>query len=163
MPATTMTESPSLECELRRAIPSEAETLTELARVSKASWGYPASWMDAWTPQLTISPEYIELHRVTVASVARDIIGMCAIEDHNDHWMLEHVWVSPRAHRRGVGRLLVLDALDASLQRPVAPVRLLADPFAQEFYARLGARVTGWLEAPMDGEPGRRLVRMEFS
>ena len=158
-----MTDPPSLHCELRRAIRSEAETLTELARVSKASWGYPASWMEAWTPQLTISPEYIELHRVTVACVARDIVGMCAIEDHSDHWMLEHVWVSPRAHRRGVGSLLVLDALDTTHRRSAAPVRLLADSFAQDFYARLGARVTGWIAAPMDGDPGRRLVRMEFS
>jgi hypothetical protein len=62
-----------------------------------------------------------------------------------------------------VGRLLVLDALDATLRRPVAPIRLLSDPYAQDFYARLGARVTGWLAAPMDGDPERRLVRMEFS
>ena len=157
-----MTDSASLECELRRATPLESGTLTKLARVSKASWGYPATWMDAWEAQLTISTEYVELHRVTVACGALGIIGMCALEDHEDHWMLEHVWVSPRAHRRGVGRLLVLDALDATRRRPVAPVRLFADPFAQDFYARLGARVIGWLAAPMHGDSGRRLVRMEF-
>jgi hypothetical protein len=61
--------------------------------------------MDAWMPELTISPDYIELHRVTVACTARDIVGMCA---------------------------------------------------------HLGAHVTGWIAAPMDGDPGRRLLRMEF-
>jgi len=79
--------------------------LTALARMSKASWGYPISWMDAWAPELTITPGYLELHRVTVACGARDIVGMCAIEDHDDHWMLEHVWVSPRVYRRGVRRI----------------------------------------------------------
>ncbi|HLB09681.1 MAG TPA: GNAT family N-acetyltransferase [Gemmatimonadaceae bacterium] len=157
-----MTDPPFLHWVLRRATRSDAETLTALARMSKASWGYPISWMDAWAPELTITPGYLELHRVTVACGARDIVGMCAIEDHDDHWMLEHVWVSPRVYRRGVGRILVLDALNAAHRRAAVPVRLLADPFAQDFYAHLGAQVTGWTAAPMDGDPGRRLLRMEF-
>ena len=158
----TISDSPALPYELRRANPSDAEALTELARESKASWGYPAQWMGAWAAELTISAAYIAMHRVTVACTAREIVGMCAVEDHGDHWMLEHVWVSPRAQRRGVGRMLVLDALIAARRQSAAPVRLLADPFAQGFYARLGAHETGSIAAPMDGDPERRLVRMEF-
>jgi predicted N-acetyltransferase YhbS len=110
-----------------------------------------------------VSADYIDQHRMTVACTASDIVGACAIEDHEDHWMLEHVWVSPLVHRQGVGRFLVLDALRAARRVRATPVRLLADPFAQDFYSRLGARVTGWVPAPMEGDPWRRLPHMEFS
>jgi GNAT superfamily N-acetyltransferase len=154
---------PPLVWHLRRADRLDAERCTALAFAAKAHWGYPASWLEAWAPQLTILPAYIDQHRVTVACDARDILGVCAIEDHQDHWMLEHVWIAPPFQRHGIGRALVLDALDAARRLSPMPVCLLADPFAQEFYARLGARMTGWVAAPMDGDPSRRLSHMEFS
>jgi N-acetylglutamate synthase-like GNAT family acetyltransferase len=157
-----MTDPPRLVWYLRRATRSDAGALTALAHEAKASWGYPKSWIDAWSAQLTVTADYIDHHRVTVACRAYDILGMCAIEDHEDHWMLEHVWVSPMAQRRGVGRFLVVDAASAAQRVHAAPVRLLADPFAQDFYGRLGARVTGWVAAPMDGDPGRQLPLMEL-
>jgi GNAT superfamily N-acetyltransferase len=158
-----MTDQARLGWYLRRAARSDAGALTALAREAKASWGYPKAWIDTWAEELTVSADYIDQHRVTVACTANDIIGACAIEDHRDHWMLEHVWVSPFVHRQGVGRFLVLDAVGAARRVRSTPIRLLADPFARDFYSRLGARVIGSVAAPMDGDPARRLPHMEFS
>jgi ribosomal protein S18 acetylase RimI-like enzyme len=158
-----MTDQARLGWYLRRAARSDAGALSALAREAKASWGYPKSWIDAWAAELTVSADYIDQHRVTVACSAGAILGMCALEDHEDHWNLEHVWVAPAAQRRGVGRFLVLDAVGAARRVRSDPVRVAADPFAQDFYSRLGARVTGWVAAPTDGDPSRRLPHMEFS
>lgn len=148
---------------IRRAEFADADALSDLAHRAKAHWGYPAHWMREWDAQLTIIPGYLELHDVWVAE--RDdhtIIGMCALEDRQDRWNLEHVWVEPSEHGRGVGRALVMHALDQARRRHDGVVELLADPFASGFYERLGAKRAGDVPAPMPGARHRTLPKYEF-
>jgi GNAT superfamily N-acetyltransferase len=136
---------------IRRGTGDDADSLTDLAHRAKAHWGYPASWMREWDPQLTIIPGYLEGHDVWVAEIDRAIIGMCALEDRGARWTLEHVWVDPPAHRVGIGRALVMHALDEARRRHPGVVELLADPSASGFYERLGARHAGDVPAPRPG------------
>ena len=91
---------------IRRARSADADALSDLAHRAKAHWGYPAAWMREWDAQLTIIPGYLDLHDVFVAEKDGSIVGMCALEDRHDRWHLEHVWVEPSEHGRGVGRAL---------------------------------------------------------
>jgi GNAT superfamily N-acetyltransferase len=142
---------------------SDAAALTVLARTAKASWGYADSCLDAWSAELTITSEYIERHRVMVANAGSDVAGMCALEHLGDHWMLEHVWVAPAFQHRGLGSALVGDAIAAARAHSEGVIRVLSDPHAQVFYETLGARVIGWMPAPIEGDAERRLPMMEFS
>ena len=92
---------------------------------------------------------------------AMRIVGICSLEDHGDHFQLEHVWIDPDAQGVGIGSTLVRRALLAASKRPV-PVRLVADQYAEGFYERLGAQVVGRLPAPMPGDPEQSLSVMEF-
>src|SRR5215475_5486560 len=96
---------------IRRATSADADTLSDLAHRAKAHWGYPASWMRHWDAQLTILPGYLEMHDVWVAERDGAVVGMCALEDRLDRWSLEHVWVDPPVHGQGIGRALVMRAL----------------------------------------------------
>lgn len=147
---------------IRPATGDDADALTDLAHRAKAHWGYPASWMREWDPQLTIIPGYLDMHDVWVAEHDGAILGMCALEDRGTRWSLEHVWVEPTAHGGGIGRALVTRALDEARRRHPGIVELLADPFASGFYERLGARHAGDVSAPMPGARGRTLPRYEF-
>jgi predicted N-acetyltransferase YhbS len=147
---------------IRRATGDDADALTDLAHRAKAHWGYPASWMREWDPQLTIIPGYLEAHDVWVAERDGAVVGMCALEDLGARWNLEHVWVEPAAHRAGIGRALVTRALDEARRRHPGVVELLADPFARGFYERLGARHAGEVPAPMPGARSRTLPKFEF-
>jgi N-acetylglutamate synthase-like GNAT family acetyltransferase len=147
---------------IRRARPDDADALSDLAHRAKAHWGYPAAWMREWDAQLTIIPGYLEMHDVWVCEENGTIVGMCALEDRRDRWNLEHVWVEPAAHGRGVGRALVLHALEEARRRHDGVVELLADPYASGFYERLGARRAGEVAAPMPGAKDRTLPRYEF-
>src|SRR5262249_11759021 len=49
-----------VELRIRRALPADADRLSEIARTAKAHWGYPDAWLTAWAPILTITPEYAE-------------------------------------------------------------------------------------------------------
>jgi GNAT superfamily N-acetyltransferase len=147
---------------IRPAAPGDSDALTDLAHRAKAHWGYPASWMREWDPQLTIIPGYLEAHDVWVAERGGAIVGMCALEDRGARWGLEHVWVDPSAHRAGIGRALVMRALDEARGRHPGIVELLADPSARGFYERLGARHAGDVPAPMPGARNRTLPMYEF-
>ena len=147
---------------LRTATGDDADTLTDLAHRAKAHWGYPASWMREWDAQLTILPGYLEMHDVWVAERDGAIVGMCALENRGTRWMLEHVWVEPSQHGGGIGRALVMHALDSVRLRRGRVVELLSDPYATGFYEKLGARHAGSVPAPMPGARDRTLPRYEF-
>ncbi|MEZ5319015.1 MAG: GNAT family N-acetyltransferase [Vicinamibacterales bacterium] len=145
---------------IRRARPADAAVLSDLARRAKASWGYPAPWLDAWRAELTVSPDYLAAQTAFVADIDGRPAGLCVIEDHGARWSLEHVWVAPEVQGRGVGRTLVARALDEAASRRPGPVEVLSDPHAESFYLRLGARRVGAVPAPMPGAPDRVLPRL---
>ena len=148
--------------EIRRAAPAEAGRLTDLARAAKAHWEYSPAWLAAWDDELVITPDYVAVHRVFVAESDGGLIGVCVLEDRGDHWALEHVWVDPANHGRGVGATIVRYALGAARACRAAAVRVVSDPNAAGFYERLGARLVGAMPAPMAGAPSRELPVYQF-
>lgn len=159
---TTRFQTMTHEIKVRPARREEANFLSSLAYRAKAHWGYPAAWMTNWAEDLTITPDYIETHQVAVAELQGRVTGMCAMEDHGDHWRLEHVWIEPTEQRKGIGRRLVAEALSKAKAQPGKAVRLAADPNAKAFYAALGAYEVGNQAAPMEGAADRTLPLMEF-
>jgi ribosomal protein S18 acetylase RimI-like enzyme len=147
-----------MKIEIRRATSDDANRATEIARTAKAHWGYPAEWLAAWEYDLTIRETDIEMHPTFVASLDGEVVGVCQIQRSDEHAFLEHVWVDPRAHRQGVGRALVEHARGES--RGV--LAIVADPNAEPFYLRLGARRVGEIAAPMPGAPDRTLPLLEM-
>jgi ribosomal protein S18 acetylase RimI-like enzyme len=147
---------------IRRALPDDASELSQLAQRAKAHWDYPAAWLNAWKPQLTIEPDYLVANHVLVAEDGSRLVGMCALEDRDTWWSLEHVWVDPGSMRQGVGRTLVQQALD--LARAARPGRVVAeaDPNAAGFYRRMGASEIGVVPASMPGAPDRVLPVFAF-
>jgi ribosomal protein S18 acetylase RimI-like enzyme len=147
---------------VRSARPSEADQLTRLARSAKASWGYPAEWLDAWRDALTITEEYVLRNAVFVADAGDDLAGVAALERVAGAAVLEHVWVAPSHQRQGIGEALVRHALAVAREAGDRIVRVTSDPQALGFYERLGGRVSGYVPAPTPGEPDRALPVLEL-
>jgi ribosomal protein S18 acetylase RimI-like enzyme len=147
---------------VRSATPADAERFTALARAAKASWKYDAKWMSLWHDQLRVTPDYLTNNEAVAAMIDGVVVGCAVLEDHDDHCMMEHVWIDPAYQGRGIGRILVQHLLGIAKQKR-RDVRLLADPHAERFYARLGAKKISEVPAPMPGAPGRTLPLMKFS
>jgi GNAT superfamily N-acetyltransferase len=145
---------------IRDARPGDAEALTRIAVAAKASWGYPAEWVDRWRSELTITPEYVRTRRVLVA-VDEDgsPCGLIALGATGGAAEIEHLWVEPSAQRRGIGAALLRAVLADDSSHPL---RILSDPHAVQFYRRHGAREVGSVAAPMPGAPERVLPVMEI-
>jgi predicted N-acetyltransferase YhbS len=153
---------PKLRATIRKAVPHDAPVLTALARAAKASWGYPPHWLEQWAPDLLITPEYIAAQDVFVATLDGTVVGMAALEVDGSAASLEHAWINPGFHGRGLGAALVRQALEAAANRGASTVRVVSDPFAEPFYVRLGAMRRGAVPAPMPGCPDRVLPHLEF-
>ena len=147
---------------IRRAEPSEAGELTRLARAAKASWGYPAEWLEAWREELTLTGDYLAQNEVFVADTGDGLAGVAALERVRGEAVLEHVWVAPRHQRQGIGEALVRHALARASAAGDRTVRVTSDPQALGFYERLGARLAGSTPAPMPGMPERALPVLEL-
>jgi GNAT superfamily N-acetyltransferase len=92
--------------ETRRATPSDAPILKEIAVAAKAHWGYPAKWMAEWANWINVSPTFVEKYEVYKAVEAGHILGWCALLIQGEHAHLEDLWVRPDRIGTGLGRIL---------------------------------------------------------
>jgi len=139
------------ELRIRRGEPEEADALSEIARRSKAHWGYPEEWLAVWEPDLTLSPADIEGMHVQVAQEDKRIAGFYALDGEGQTLTLEHFWVHPDHMGRGIGRALLHHALEQAASLGAAQLEIESDPNAEGFYVRMGARRVGWRSRPVAG------------
>jgi GNAT superfamily N-acetyltransferase len=137
---------------IRRAEAADASTLTSIALAAKRHWGYPEAWIRLWTPVLTITPGFIGAHEVFAAEFGGEVAGFCSLVRGSDRWELDHLYVQPSHIRSGIGRQLLEHAVRRL--REVAPGATLfieADPNAELFYLRMGARRVGQISRDWQG------------
>lgn len=139
-----------MELTIRHALPTEAETLTQISFASKRFWNYPESYFLTWKEELTITPEYIVKNQVLVAERSGNLLGYYSLVDIDQdyqsgnlfipkgHW-LEHLFVLPEAMGQGIGRRLTQHAIDHCIGMGWDSLFILADPNARGFYDKMGA------------------------
>jgi GNAT superfamily N-acetyltransferase len=148
---------------IRRAEIADAATLTSIAVDAKRHWGYPETWIARWMPALTITPAFIAAHEIFAAeSSGGGLVGFYALVVEHERWALDHLWVDPAHMGRGLGRQLFEHAarrLDELA--PGATLFIEADPHAESFYLRMGARRVGHITRDWQGVT-RVLPALEF-
>lgn len=144
---------------IRHAEPEEAARLTEIAFAAKRHWGYPESWIEAWRKELTITPDFIERHRVFAATDNGIPMGFYAVVTSGDSTKLEHLWVWPELIGKGLGRQLLKHAHYRAAMAGVRVIEIVSDPNAEGFYLKAGARKIGEVISTIEGQE-RRLPRL---
>jgi len=144
-----------------RAGPEHALALTQIALAAKRHWGYPERWIEMWTPQLTITPEFISTADVWIAATDDEIAGFFALAYSDQRALLEHLWILPKHMNRGVGRRLFEHAVSRCREAGCTALEVESDPNAQGFYERMGAHKVRERKAEVEGRP-RALPIMEL-
>jgi GNAT superfamily N-acetyltransferase len=135
------------------AQPGQADALTEIAIAAKRHWNYPERWIQIWSPVLTISAGYISANETWVAVVEGKLAAWYSLKsDAGDLW-LDNLWVSPGYMGKGIGGELFSHALERSRMRGANILKIEADPNAESFYTRMGARRVGEHRGEADGQP----------
>lgn len=138
--------------DIRRAVPEDADTLSRIAFAAKGHWGYPERWMERWREGLTITPEFVRGNEVYAAIVRGKPAGFYALVGEGPRVELEHLWVLPERMGTGLGRALFEDAVDRAATLGADTVGIEADPNAEGFYRRMGARRAGEISYEIDGQ-----------
>ena len=147
---------------IRPASVDEAAVLTTIALEAKRYWGYPEHWIKHWESDLTITPEFIRDNHVYVHEADGEISGFYALCVAGNKADMEHMWVRPEAIGTGIGKELFLDAMERAAKLNVNAVEIASDPNAAGFYKRMGATQIGEVDAPVDGQPARKLPRLKI-
>lgn len=138
---------------IRRAVSSDAPTLTQIAHDAKRYWGYPEHWIQHWQTELTISSDFINKNQVYAAEQNGEIVGFYALVLHGERAELEHMWVAPAHIGEGIGKDLFVHAMQTAAGENVSAVEISSDPNAEGFYKRMGAKRIGEVPADIDGQP----------
>jgi ribosomal protein S18 acetylase RimI-like enzyme len=146
---------------IHRAIPEEADILSQIAFSAKAHWSYPERWLEIWKPQLTFSPEYFEENESWVAVDGEKPIGFCTLQEKHGNAWIENLWILPEFIGKGIGKRLFLHAVELSRQRGYEILQLEADPNAFGFYKKMGMQAIGERQSEVEGQP-RILPIMEM-
>ena len=143
---------------IRRAVPADGDALTAIAHAAKRHWRYPEEWIALWRRDLTFTREFIERHPVYCLVDGEALVGVYALLFSAADCELEHFWVAPTQMGAGVGRALFEHAVERCRAIGVRRLWINADPNAERFYERMGARRVG--EVPST-PAGRTLPRLE--
>jgi GNAT superfamily N-acetyltransferase len=138
--------------EIVRATPADASRLTEIAFAAKRHWGYPERWIQRWRDILTMRPEFIGANVAYCAMEDGGAVGFYLLTTENDGMHLDHLWILPRAMGRGIGRALFEHAVEQGERRAFQTIKIEADPNAEGFYQRMGAKRAGTNVTEVEGE-----------
>lgn len=138
----------------------DAAELSALALRSKGHWGYDDAFLEACRDELTCTPADCASGDLFVGVCDSTIVGFGMVRGAGGDGELEALFVDPPWIGRGVGSRLLAHALDVARARGIVRLRLDADPGAEQFYTRHGARRVG--EVASGSIPGRLLPRLEF-
>lgn len=143
-----------------------APALTDLCRRSKAHWGYRAEMLARWADDLRIRPADIRDDTVLIATAGVGpsgtprVSGFARVAARDDHAQLCDLWLEPGYIGTGLGRRLWDAAVSVARTLPFRELRFAADPNAEPFYARMGARRIG--DVPSEVIEGRTLGLWAF-
>jgi GNAT superfamily N-acetyltransferase len=123
--------------EIRDALPSD---VPRIANVFRAAREAAMPWLPVLhTPDedLRFFGRAVETQEAYVAVLDGSVVGFAAVDD--DEAMLEHLYLDPAVHRRGIGRIL-LDHARAAHGGPLQLWCFADNRAARAFYASCGAR-----------------------
>jgi GNAT superfamily N-acetyltransferase len=146
--------------QIRRAQPSEAAALRQLAHRSKAYWPYSPEFLDAVRPLLTLEPQDVASSDVWVLELDGDLAGWHRVTFQDGHAELEDLWLEPPFIGSGMGRVLFEHAAGIARRRGAERMEWDAEPYAEGFYRAMGGEEIG--RSPSDAVEGRTLPRMRL-
>lgn len=147
---------------IRRARIDECDRLTKLTFRSKAHWGYDDAFMASIKSELEVRPAKFEPDfHVYVLEENGKLLGFCSlIPTGRETVEMEDLFLEPAYIGKGYGKMLWDFSVNLARELGYTTLTLVAEPFAEPFYARQGAVRTG--EKRSAFVPGRTLPLMEY-
>ena len=129
---------PVADVRVRLAVNADASALADLFRRSSLSNSGDRASLLAHPDALAFSDDALKEHRVRVAIVDDRIVGFATVVATGRVGELEDLFVDPDWMRHGVGRALVVDAIDNARDKGLRRIDVMANGHALGFYKSVG-------------------------
>ena len=128
----------------------DARVLTKIAFEAKRHWNYPEDYFYVWETELTIQESDIKKNLVFKAVLNAKTVGFYSLMHVKKDfisgnikvqkgWWIDHMFVLPKYHSKGIGRKLINHSLQILLENGGKEYFIFVDPFAKGFYEKVGA------------------------
>jgi ribosomal protein S18 acetylase RimI-like enzyme len=134
---------------IRTAKPSDVGVLRELYRRSSLSNDGDRSDLQAHPDALVFDDAPVGEQRTRVAVDGDRIVGFATTRFVTDIVELDDLFVDPDWMRRGVGRGLMLDAMEIARSLSASRIEVTANTHALDFYEKVGFVVDGVTETQL--------------
>ena len=145
---------------VRTATLADLPGIAALCLRSKAVWGYDTAFLAAAEPELTCTAADLDTTAIGVAEGDAGLAAVAQVETENQTADLLQLFVEPSLIRSGLGRIMFEWAVTRAKAMGAKAMTIEADPFAEQFYLRMGATRTG--TAPSGSIPGRELPLLRY-
>ena len=146
---------------LRTAFKHEAMQLSDLASRSKAYWPYDKEYLELCRRVTHVTQEDILKWPFIVATQKDSLCGFAAVCEIKGEKMLDHLWIDPPFIGKGLGRVLFAEGVARAKELGWSSFTIASDPYAEEFYKKIGARRIGQRESKI--KKGFFLPLLEFN
>ena len=140
---------------IRHAVSADAGALGDVYRRSSLSNEGDRAALLRHPEALEFSDLAVEEHRVRVAVIDDRIVGFVTLLATGQTGELEDLFVDPDWMLHGIGRTLVLDAVETAREQGLTRVEVTANPHALGFYEKVGFIRNGMTRTPFG--PGHRM------
>ncbi|HOK63416.1 MAG TPA: GNAT family N-acetyltransferase [Soehngenia sp.] len=144
---------------IRRAYPTEADILTDLAVESEAYWGYDKKFLDTFKTIYKISEDFI-INNPTFVLEEDKIIGFYSIIESSEGVILEYFYIDPSYIRKGYGKILWDHLIEFCKNRGILELDFVASNEAMPFYEKMGAIKVGETKSLVESD--RRVNRLKM-
>ncbi len=131
---------------------SDANILTEIAFKSKAFWGYAANDLESWKPDLTVSEKMIDELFVYQFLFDDTTVGFYMLNPPKEKAIeLEMLFVLPDFIGKGIGKQLLVHAIQKAKKLKAKYITVVSDPNAAAFYQWQGFKIIDKKQSSIKG------------
>ncbi len=142
------------------ATTSDAKRLTEIALKSKAFWGYAADDLESWKPDLTVSEKMVNELFVCQFLFDDTTVGFYILNPPKEKAIeLEMLFVLPDFIGKGIGKQLLVHAIQKAKKLEAKYITVVSDPNAAAFYQSQSFVI---IDKKQSSIPGRFLPEMKL-
>ena len=135
----------------RKATIDDLDTINEIFRLSKSSWGYSDEFMDRCMADYAITIEHITESAIYLLCVNDYVTGFYnfALGEDGHPIELDYFFLHPNYFGKGLGRKLWESCLAVAKSLNLSEFILNSDPNAEGFYLGMGCEKIGEKESPI--------------
>ncbi|EEL51200.1 GCN5-related N-acetyltransferase [Bacillus cereus Rock3-44] len=127
---------------MRKASLNEANELSHIALISKATWDYSEEFIQACKEDLTITDDYIMNNYVYVLESEGIKIGFFSFQRKEED-ALDFLYLHPNYKGKGYGKLLWQSVVEKAVELGMKCFTIDSDPNAKGYYMKMGAKLIG--------------------